>query len=94
LAADLEAAQGRGDPEQTLALREEIEALDRELARATGLCGRSRHTSDAERARISVTRTIRLALTRIAEAAPVPGAHLARRIRTGTFCVYVREPRE
>jgi hypothetical protein len=91
LAADLDAVDDRGDPQLTRALREEIAALDRELARAIGLGGRSRQASDAERARISVTRTIRLALTRIAEAAPGSGAHLTRRIRTGTFCVYVRD---
>jgi hypothetical protein len=89
LAADLSAAESHGDPEQTLALREEITALERELARATGLGGRSRQSSDAERARINVTRTIRLALTRIAQASPAIGGALGRRIRTGTYCVYV-----
>jgi hypothetical protein len=71
-----------------MALQQELDSLRRELARATGLGGRSRRTSDAERARISVTRTIRLALTRIVEASPELGGELARRIRTGTFCCY------
>jgi len=93
LSTDLEAAEAGGDPEQILTLREELATLRRELARATGLGGRSRASSDSERARISVTRTIRLALTRIAEAAPELGGELAGRIRTGTFCVYVREQR-
>jgi tetratricopeptide (TPR) repeat protein len=91
LQKELDAAPAHGDAEPTLRLRKELATLRRELARATGLGGRVRMSSNAERARISVTRTIRLALTRIAEASPVIGGSLARRIRTGTYCVFLRE---
>lgn len=89
LESELESAECSGDPERVLELRDEIEQLERELSRGIGLGGRVRQSSDVERARISVTRTIHLALGRIAEAAPEAGAALARCIRTGTYCCYV-----
>ena len=67
------------------------EALRRtaELGRAVGLGGRARRSgSAAERARSAVQRRIKNALGRIDEADPELGAALARRIRTGNFCVY------
>lgn len=94
LSLELERAESQGNPEDTIALREELEALQRELARATGLGNRRRTTSDSERARLSVTRTIRSALTRIAESSPAAAGKLARRIRTGTFCSYSRAASE
>ena len=86
---ELSNAEADGDPERVLELRDEIEQLERELSRGIGLGGRVRQSSDVERARISVTRTIHLAMGRIAEAAPEAGAALARCIRTGTYCCYV-----
>ena len=86
---ELSSAEADGDPERVLELRDEIEQLERELSRGIGLGGRVRQSSDVERARISVTRTIHLAMGRIAEAAPEAGAALARCIRTGTYCCYV-----
>lgn len=92
LEAQVAAADRDGDPERALALRDDIAALERELSRAVGLGGRVRRASDAERARISVTRAIRLALGRVAEAAPTLGAELAGRVRTGTCCRYDPTP--
>jgi hypothetical protein len=46
----------------------------------------------AERARVSVTRRLRDAIDRIAEAHPELGAHLNRTIRTGTRCSYLVDP--
>jgi hypothetical protein len=89
LGEQLATAEASGDPETVLALRQEIESLRRELARTIGLGGRTRRSSDTERARISVTRTIRLALTHIVDASPELGGELAHSIRTGTFCRYV-----
>ena len=43
---------------------------------------------DAERARTAVTARIKDAIRRIGEAHPDLGRHLARSVRTGTFCVY------
>ena len=92
LSAELHSAEAAGEPERTLVLRQEIHSLHRELARATGLGGRPRRSSNTERARVSVTRTIRLALTRIVEVSPELGGELARGVRTGTFCCYTRRP--
>jgi hypothetical protein len=44
--------------------------------------------SPAERARTAVTTRIRDAIRRIRQADPDLGEHLARSVRTGTFCVY------
>ena len=49
--------------------------------------------SDAERARVNVTRAIRSALARIQKHNPELGDHLNRTMRTGTFCVYEPDPR-
>ncbi|MEW6272433.1 MAG: hypothetical protein AB1689_24385, partial [Thermodesulfobacteriota bacterium] len=89
LTRDLETASAGHDPEQAACARQEIMVLRRELTRAVGLGQRPRRSSDTERARINVTRTIRLALARIVEAAPDLGTHLARSIRTGIFCCYL-----
>ncbi len=64
-----------------------------ELRRATGLGGRDRTVSDdAERARVSVTRSIRYALERLAASSPDVAAHLHQHVSTGTFCHYERDP--
>lgn len=86
---ELEVAESEGDPERTLILGREVDALRGELTRAVGMFGRPRSNSDAERARISVTRAIRLAVRRIADADAQVAARLSRAIRTGIFCRYV-----
>jgi len=88
LERELSTAETQGDPERVLELRDEINQLERELSRVIGLGGRARQSSDTERARISVTRAIHLALGRIVEVAPEAGATLAQFIRTGTWCCY------
>jgi hypothetical protein len=58
-----------------------------------GLGGRARRSgSAAERARSAVQRRIKNALSRIDELAPELGAALARRTKTGNFCVYRPDP--
>ncbi len=75
-------------------LEGEIEALGRELSRALGLGGRDRRAASAsERARINVTRAIKIALERIAEHNPALAALLTKSIRTGAFCSYTPDPR-
>ena len=75
-------------------LEEEIEDLGRELSRAVGLGGRDRRAaSAAERARINITRAIKVALERIAEHNPALAALLTSSIRTGTFCTYTPDSR-
>ena len=61
--------------------------------------GRTRRAESArgdsradERARITVTKGIKAALTRIADAHPALGAHLNTAVRRGYFCVYAPDP--
>jgi tetratricopeptide (TPR) repeat protein len=89
LQEEIEEAEAFNDPERAARAREELGYLARELAGAVGLGGRDRKTgSDAERARVNVTRAIRTALRRISEHDPALGRSLGGAIRTGTFCVY------
>lgn len=92
--SDLDEARQSGDAYRTEQAMAERSFLARELARAVGLGGRDRRAgSNAERARASVTLALRRAMGRIREAHPALGAHLERTIRTGTFCVYLPDPR-
>jgi hypothetical protein len=92
--SDLEEARECGDAYRMEQAMAERRFLARELARAIGLGGRNRRVgSNAERARASVTLAIRRAMGRIRAAHPALGAHLERTIRTGTFCVYLPDPR-
>jgi len=95
LQEEIAEAESFNDPERAARARDELGFLVRELAGAVGLGGRDRTTgSDAERARVNVTRAIRTALKRIADHDPVLGRSLGAAIRTGTFCVYEPEPGE
>jgi hypothetical protein len=71
----------------------EREALIHELAAASGLGGRWRHTGDArERARIAVRKAVASALSRIDEV-DRPFARLLRNcVTTGAFCRYDADP--
>ncbi|MBI2911041.1 MAG: transcriptional regulator [Chloroflexi bacterium] len=94
IAEDIEEARAMGDDERAAQAEVERDFLVRELARAVGLGGRDRRVGSAsERARASVTRAIRQAMARIREYHPVLGKHLEQAIRTGTYCVYLPDPR-
>lgn len=94
LADDLREAEERNDPERATRVKAERDALVRELAAAVGLGGRDRKAaSDAERARVNVTRAIKTVLERVAEHSPALGQHFDATLRTGQFCVYVPDPR-
>jgi len=61
---------------------------------AVGLGGRDRRAGSAtERARASVTRAVRSAMSRIREHSAPLGDHLDRSIRTGVYCAYVPDSR-
>jgi AAA ATPase-like protein len=95
LQEEIDEAESFNDPERAARAREELGFLARELAGAVGLGGRDRKTgSDAERARVNVTRAIRTALKRIGDHDPALGRSLDNVIRTGTFCVYEPVPGE
>jgi hypothetical protein len=91
---DIAEAEEMADLERAALARADRDHLVAELARAFGLHGRGRTSaSTSERARVSVTRAIRYALKRIAEQHPVLAEHLARTLRTGTYCAYEPDPR-
>jgi tetratricopeptide (TPR) repeat protein len=91
---DIEEARAFGDTARVASAEREREFVVRELSRAVGLGGRDRRAGAAsERARAGVTRAIRHAMARIdAEHRPL-GEHLERTVRTGTYCVYLPDPR-
>jgi hypothetical protein len=92
--ADIDEATSLGDDERLALARADRDYLVRELARAYGLGGRYRLVgATSERARASVTRALRYAISRIAEHHPPLADHLARTVRTGTYCSYVPDPR-
>ncbi|HVM02795.1 MAG TPA: hypothetical protein VM263_09010, partial [Acidimicrobiales bacterium] len=93
LRAEVDEAVHAGAVERAEAFQDELDALVAHLARAFGLGGRGRPAaSAAERARVNVTRALRTAAARLAEALPEAGPALDRGIRTGTYCAY--EPAE
>ena len=84
----------RDNADEAGAMREEMDVITRELSRALGLGGRSRHAgSIAERARLNVTRAVKSAIRRIAVTDAELAAHLEPTVRTGTVCVYSPDPR-
>jgi hypothetical protein len=94
LREQLEEARERSQLELVDQLEDEIEAIGRELSRAVGLGGRDRRAASAsERARINVTRAIKVALERIAEHNPLLATLLTTSVRTGTFCSYTPDSR-
>ena len=91
---DIEEARAMGDSERAAQSDAERDFIVRELSRAFGLGGRTRRAGSAsERARVSVTRAVRQAMARIEEHHSPLGEHLDRAIRTGTYCVYLPDPR-
>ena len=91
---DLDEARLTRDNGRAAQAEAERDFLVRELSRAAGLGGRDRRAGSAsERARVSVTRAIRHALSRIRQHHPALGEHLDQAIRTGTYCVYLPDSR-
>jgi hypothetical protein len=89
LREELEEAKERGDVEHAEQAEQEIDALTAELARVVGLGGRDRRAASAsERARQSISKTIKSVLERIAQSDAALGDILSRCIKTGTFCSY------
>ena len=94
LQEELEEARELGNEEHAEKAEDEIEALGRALKGAIGLAGRDRRAaSSTERARIAVTKAIRLSLGKVAENNPALGKLLSTTIKTGTVCAYVPDDR-
>lgn len=94
LQEEIEEAHAFNDPGRAERLEDEKDALIQQLAGAVGLGGRDRKAASvAERARVSVTKTIKDALKKIAENNSDLGEHLHLTVRTGTYCSYTPDPR-
>jgi len=94
LREDLEEAQGFNDSERAALIQEEIEALVDELASAVGIGGRDRKAaSQAEKARVNITKAVKDGLKRIEQNHVPLSQHLRATIRTGTYCAYTPDPR-
>ena len=92
LQSELERAETNNDFATVDRARAELDAVVDELAKATGLGGRSRKIGDpAEKARSTVRWRIRAAIKKILAAHLRLGQHLSNSIRTGMFCVYSPE---
>lgn len=90
---EIELADAAGDVDRAAQADAERACIIRELSRAIGFGGRDRPVSSAsERARVSVSRALRLALDRIGTHDPHLYEHLDHCVRTGTFCVYAPDP--
>ena len=93
LREEIEEAERFNDPERVSHARDELEFLGRELAAAVGIGGRDRKTaSQAERARVNVTRAIRNTIKRVSAYDESLGGLLEASVQTGTFCSYQPPP--
>src|ERR1700737_3997992 len=89
LREELEEAKERGNVERAEQAEQEIDALTRELSRAVGLGGRNRRAvSASERARQTITKSIKSVLDRTAQSDATLAEIFSRCIKTGTFCSY------
>jgi hypothetical protein len=90
---ELADADARSDQGRSQLLYEERAALLAEVARATGLGGRSRTTgSSEERARVAVRKAITVAIDRVGTVDPALSRHLRASVRTGLTCSYDPDP--
>ncbi len=93
LREELEEAKEVGNIERAEQAEREIDALTRELSRAVGLGGRSRRAASAsERARQSITKTIKSVVERIGQSDARMGDLFSRGVKTGNFCSYRPDP--
>jgi tetratricopeptide (TPR) repeat protein len=93
LREQLEEAKELGNVERAESAEQEIDVLTLELSRAVGLQGRNRRAASAsERARQSVTKSIKSVVGRVAQSDATLGDIFSRFIRTGIFCSYQPNP--
>jgi tetratricopeptide (TPR) repeat protein len=93
LREELDKAKELGTVERAEKAEAEIDALTRELSRAVRLGGRNSPAASAsERARQSVTKSIKSALAAIAQREAALGELLSRCIKTGNVCTYRPDP--
>ncbi|MGB7062821.1 MAG: 7-cyano-7-deazaguanine synthase [Candidatus Zixiibacteriota bacterium] len=89
LQGKLEEAKADGDLARQEAIIKEMEFLEQELSRSTGLGGRSRKVSDdSDRARKAVSAAISRAMVAIQKEHPPLWQHLQQSLRKGTYPTY------
>jgi len=90
---DIEEAVQRNDLGRQAQAEADRAYLITELSRAVGLGARGRTVGgSSERARTSVARSLRYALTEIGNHHPAAAEHLRSSLRTGTYCSYQPDP--
>jgi uncharacterized membrane protein/CheY-like chemotaxis protein len=93
LRKELDEAKEVGNVERAEKAEQEIDALTSELSRAVGLGGRNRRAASAsERARQSISKTIKSVVERIAQSDVRLGDIFSRCVKTGNFCSYQPDP--
>ena len=93
LRCERDEADAAGDLARADVAGAESDALVAQLSAAYGLAGRVRCVSTpCERARISVTKTVKAAIDRIAGHSPALAFHLRATVRTGTYSSYTPDP--
>jgi hypothetical protein len=93
LRKELDEAKEVGNVERAEKAEQEIDALTSELSRAVGLGGRNRRAASAsERARQSISKTIKSVVERIAQSDARLGDIFSRCIKTGNYCSYQPDP--
>ena len=94
LREELEEAKELGRAERAEQVEQEIDALTRELSRAVGLGGRSRRAASAsERARQTITKTIKAVVERIVQSDADAGRHLLALHQDGHLLLVSAGPR-
>src|SRR5260370_4105003 len=79
-----------GEDKRAQKAEDESDAITKELARAVGLSGRDRRAAAVtEQALGNIARAITASIQKIARSNAAMGQHLAKSIRTGTFCSYI-----
>jgi len=90
---DIEEATRMNDAGRLELAQHDRDYLIAELRQAVGLGGRHRAVGgNTERARTSVTRSLRYAIKRLSEHHPTLTAHLEQAVHTGTYCCYTPDP--
>ena len=93
LESEYELARENNDLGRMARLRHELDSLEQEISRSSGLGGRPRNVGDSERARRSVSNAITRAIKQVQSKNPVLARHLKSTIRMGSqLCYTPREP--
>lgn len=88
LQEDLEEAEGSNDLGRVAEIKSKLEIFKTQIAGATGLGGRKREKSDADRARKSVSMAINRAMKDICGEHAILGKHLRKFVSSGSFFCY------